>query len=144
MMYGKLPLQMEASIRTSIGEVPQMDLSPKRKADFTRQRKSVIDSSRTMYPGQLRETLARKSYAPIISGCGDTDQSMNMTELKQLTFNTKTSRNDGLTRKHHIAMDGQVGHGRSLSNSINFKIFNYEGKGNYPSIGFGTDMQMLK
>jgi len=69
---------------------------------------------------------------------------MNMTELKQLTFNTKTSRNDGLTRKHHIAMDGQVGHGRSLSNSINFKIFNYEGKGNYPSIGFGTDIPKLK
>jgi len=41
-------------------------------------------------------------------------------------------------------MDGQVGHGRSLSNSINFKIFNYEGKGNYPSIGFGTDIPKLK
>ena len=65
-------------------------------------------------------------------------------ELKKLTFNTKTSVPEGLTRKHNIAMNGHIGHGRNLSQSINFMTFNYEGKGNYPAIGFGTDIEILK
>ena len=61
-------------------------------------------------------------------------------EIRKLTFNTKTSVPNGLTRKHNLAMNGHIGHGRNLSQSINFMTFNYERKGNYPSIGFGSDI----
>ena len=133
---------MEATIRSSIGDAPAFDLSPTRKGGFARSRKSCVESSGTTFlgPSKLRESVKRNSNAPILSGGGAVDQSLTMSELKNLTFNTKTTRNDGLTRKHNIAMDGHVGHGRSLSHSINFMNFNYEGKGNYPSIGYGSDI----
>jgi len=113
---------------------------------FTRTRNSCVHHARTSILGQskLRESLKRNSNAPIVSGGSTVERSLDANEIKLLTFNTKTTTNEGLTRKHNIAMDGQVGHGRRLSNDVNFMIHNYEGKGNYPSIGFGSDIAKLK
>ena len=138
---------MDAAIRTSITEAPVVDLSPTRKAGaFSRTRNSCVCNSRTtlLGPSQLRESTKRNSNVPILSGGGTIDQALTVSEIKSLTFNTKTTKNEGLTRKHHLAMDGHIGHGRSLSQTGNFMTFNYEGKGNYPSIGYGSDIQKLQ
>ena len=123
MMYGLLPAKMEATIRSSVAETPACDVSPTRGNAFAKARNSCVDSYArpSLGPSKLRESLKRNSNAPIISGGGAVDSSLSAlniltpSELKQLTFNTKTTRNDGVTRKHNIAMDGHIGHGRSLS-----------------------------
>jgi hypothetical protein len=114
---------MEGTVRSSVAETPAFDLSPTRKSVLAKARNSCVDSYArpSLGPSSLRESLKRNSNAPVVSGGGTVDSSLNAlnvlnaSELKQLTFNSKTTTNDGLTRKHIIAMDGHIGHGRSLS-----------------------------
>jgi len=58
-----------------------------------------------------------------------------------LTFNTNTK---GLTRLHNLAMDNHIGHGRPLTQSINFCDSKQTHDDLNPGIGYAHDNKALE
>jgi len=64
--------------------------------------------------------------------------------VKKLTFNTNTTKLEGLTRKHNLAMDNLLGHGRTLTQSIDFRDSKQTHDDLNPGIGYAHDNKALE
>ena len=63
--------------------------------------------------------------------------------IKKLTFNTRINGIEGLTRKHNLAMDNLIGHGRTLTQSIDFADSKQTHDDLNPGIGYAHDDKSL-
>lgn len=61
--------------------------------------------------------------------------------IKKLTYNTQI---EGLTRKHNLAMDNLIGHGRTLTQSIDFGDSKQTHDDLNPRIGYAYDNTNLE
>ena len=150
-MYGHNEVKMVTSLRSSINR----SINGSATIDASR----TIDNSRqsNSLSAQKNDYLG-KSYGKNVEARTEYYQSLTLKDVikdftqgyrerdpespvKKLTYNTQIQ---GLTRKHNLAMDNHIGHGRTLTHSIDFRDTKQTHDNLNPGIGHDINNKALE
>ena len=150
MMYGLNEAKMFTSLRSSINR--------SQNGSMTLDAGKIMDKSRmTDSLSAQKNDYLGKSYGKNIEEKTEKYRNLTLKEVirdfnfgdrqkqpespvKKLTFNTNTT---GLTRLHNLALDNNIGHGRPLTQSIDFMDSKQVHDDLNPGIGYLHDNKVL-